>query len=344
MRFTPAKRMLTLVLLSLLLIAAILFVWSAISRHRASTEDAVITADYTSVAPKVSGYIHFVSVGDNQHVQAGQLLATLDDQDYQVALESAIANLAISEAKLTSIQAQLEQQQATIAQNDAAVSASQAALEYAGQTAERYRRLLAGGTATADEQQKTHAAMREAEAGVHQSKAAALAARKEVTVLEAGIKQAQADITAARAAVDQARLTLSYTRITAPIDGFVGQRSARAGAWVSAGTRLMVIVPLQHSYVMANFLETQLEHVHSGQPVSIRVDALPGVTLHGHVDSIAPATGSTFAAIAADNATGNYTKVAQRLPVKILLDPNQADLQRLRVGMSVVPEIKFPQK
>ncbi|MCX8956690.1 HlyD family secretion protein [Erwinia psidii] len=343
MRFTPAKRILTLALLLLLLLAAILFVWSAMKRDRTRTEDAVVTADYTSVAPKVSGYIHFVNVSDNQHVKAGQLVATLDDQDYRVALESAEASLKISEAKLTSVQAQFEQQQATIAQNDAAVTASKATLEYAEQNAGRYRRLLVSGTATADEQQKTNAAMREAAAGLQQSEAAALAARKAVTVLQAGIKQAQADITASQASVDQARLNLSYTHITAPTDGFVGQRSARRGAWVSAGTRLMSIVPLQQSYVVANFLETQLGDVHTGQSVSIKVDALPEVTLRGHVDSIAPATGSTFAAITADNATGNYTKIVQRVPVKILLEPDQPDLTRLRVGMSVVPEIESPE-
>lgn len=339
MRFTPAKRILMLALSLLLLLAAALFVWSAMSRHQASTEDAVVAADYTLVAPKISGYIRDVNVGDNQAVKAGQLLATLDDQDYRVALESAEANLKIGEAKLAGAEASLQQQQAAIAQSEAAVSASEATLEYAGQNADRYRRLLKSGTATADEQQKTYATLREATAGLRQSKAAALAAQNEVPVLQAAVKQAQADIAAARASVDQARLNLSYTRITAPVDGYVAQRSARPGAWVSAGTRLMAVVPLQQSYVLANFLETQLKHVQTGQAVSVRVDALPDVILHGHVDSIAPATGSTFAVITADNATGNYTKVAQRLPVKIVLDASQPDLARLRVGMSVVPEI-----
>ncbi|AXF76982.1 HlyD family secretion protein [Erwinia tracheiphila] len=342
MRLTPTRRIITLALMILLMLAAILFVWSGMHLRQNSTEDAVIMADYTTVAPKASGYIHVVSVSDNQHVEAGQLLATLDDRDYRVALESAEANLKISVAKLASTEAQLEQQQAVIAQSDAAVSASQAALEYAGQNAGRYRRLLVSGTATADEQQKTVATMREAAAALHQNEAVALSARKEVTVLQAEIRQAKANIAASQASVDQARLNLSYTRITAPIAGFIGQRSARPGAWVSAGTRLLAVVPLQQSYVSANFLETQLDNVHTGQPVSVRVDALPGVILRGHIDSIAPATGSTFAAITADNATGNYTKVVQRLPVKILLDPNQQDLARLRVGMSVVPTIEFP--
>ncbi len=342
MSFTPAKRTLTLVVLLLILLGMAFFVWSAMTRHQARTDDAVVTADYTSVAPKVSGYIRTVNVADNQQVKAGDVLATLDDRDYRVALETAEANLQVSQAKLTSVEAQLEQQQAAIAQTDAAVSASEATLNYAGQNAERYRRLLKTGTTTADEQQKTHATQREAAAQLRQSQAAALSARKEVGILQASVKQARADIAASTASVDQARLNLSYTLITAPIAGSIGQRSARQGAWVAAGTRLLAVVPLQQTYVVANFLETQLGDVKPGQGVSVAVDALPGVTLRAHVDSIAPATGSTFAAIAADNATGNYTKVVQRLPVKIVFEPEQADLARLRVGMSVVPEIETP--
>ncbi|WP_413503590.1 HlyD family secretion protein [Serratia grimesii] len=341
MSFTPAKRTLTLTLLLLVLLAIAFFVHSSLNRHHFRTDDAVVSADYTLVAPKISGYIRSVNVSDNQQVKAGEVLATIDDQDYRVALETALANLQMSQAKLTSIQAQLDQQQANIAQQEASVSASQATLNYAGQNADRYRRLLKTGTATADEQQKSASVMQTAAAQLKQNQAAVVSARKEVGVLQASRKQAEANIAASQASVDQARLNLSYTRIVAPISGTVGQRAIRQGAWVSAGTRLLAVVPLQQSYVVANFLETQLANVSAGQPVSITVDALPGVTLRGHVDSIAPATGSTFAAISADNATGNYTKVVQRLPVKILLEPNQPELARLRVGMSVVPELEI---
>ncbi|MDW5500775.1 HlyD family secretion protein [Pseudomonas lundensis] len=341
MSFSPAKRTLTLALLLLILLAIAFFVRSSLNRHHFRTDDAVISADYTLVAPKISGYIRSVDVSDNQQVKAGEVLATIDDRDYRVALETAQANLQISQAKLTSIQAQLDQQQANIAQQEASVSASQATLNYAGQNADRYRRLLKTGTATADEQQKSASVMQTAAAQLKQNQAAVVSARKEVGVLQASQKQAEANIAASQASVDQARLNLSYTQIVAPIAGTIGQRAVRQGAWVSAGTRLLAVVPLQQSYVIANFLETQLAHVSAGQPVSISVDALPGVTLRGHVDSIAPATGSTFAAISADNATGNYTKVVQRLPVKILLEPNQPELARLRVGMSVVPELEI---
>jgi len=341
MSLTPAKRTSLLVLLLLILLGMAFFIWSAIGRHDYRTDDATVVTDFTLVSPKISGYINQVNVKDNQNVNAGDLLATIDDRDYRVALETAQANQQISEAKLSSALALLDQQHATIAQLEATVSASQATLSYAGQNAERYRKLLQSGTATADEQQKSNSARLNASAQVRQNQAAVLAARKQIPVLQANVRQAQADIAAAKASVDQAKLNLSYTRIIAPISGTVGQRTLREGAWVSAGTRLLAVVPLQQSYVLANFLETQLAHVSNGQPVTITVDALPGVTFHGHVDSIAPATGSTFAAITADNATGNYTKVVQRLPVKIVLDKDQPELARLRAGMSVISELEI---
>ncbi|QHM71938.1 HlyD family secretion protein [Mixta intestinalis] len=339
MSFTPAKRTALLTALLIILLAIACFIWSVMTRADYRTDDAWVSADYTLVAPKVSGYISQVLVRDNQPVKAGDLLATLDDRDYRVALESAEANLQLSEAKLAAIIAQREQQQAVIAQNRAAVNASQATLSYAGQNAERYRRLLQSGTATADEQQKASSSMRSAAAQVEQNRAAAVAAEKQIAILQASQKQAEADIAAARASVDQAQLNLSYTRIVAPVSGMVGQRTLRQGAYVSAGSRLLALVPLQQIYITANYLETQLDKVKPGQRVEIAVDALPGQRFHGHVDSIAPATGATFSAIAADNATGNFTKVVQRLPVKITLDTQQPNLARLRVGMSVVPEI-----
>ncbi len=272
-------------------------------------------------------------------MKAGELLATLDDRDYRVALETAQANLQVSDAKRLSSQAQLEQQQSTIDEAKATLAASQASAQYAGQSAARYNQLYKSGTIAADEQQKASSTQRSASAAVRQSEAALAASMKQVGVLQAAVRQAEADVTAAQASVDQAKLNLSYTRIVAPVDGMVGQRSVRLGAYVSAGTRLLAVVPLQQTYITANYLETQLADVQPGQRAVVRVDALPGKTFTGHVDSIAPATGATFSAISPDNATGNYTKVVQRLPVKIVLDANQPDLAQLRVGMSAIPEI-----
>ncbi|MCU7366205.1 HlyD family secretion protein [Pantoea stewartii] len=339
MRALVMRKTVLLSLLLLVLLAMALIVWSVMTRNDHRTNDAWVNADYTLVAPKVSGYIASVRVKDNQQVAAGELLATLDDRDYKVALESAEAALQVSEAKLLSSKAQLEQQESVIDEQKASVSASQASAQYAGQSAERYNRLYQRGTVAADEQQKASSAQRSASAAVRQSEAALASAIKQVGVLQAAVRSAEADVAAARASVDQARLNLSYTRIVAPVAGMVGQRAVRLGAYVSAGTRLLAVVPLQQTYITANYLETQLQDVRPGQPVRIRVDALPDQIFTGHVDSLAPATGATFAAIAPDNATGNYTKVVQRLPVKIVLDQNQKNLAQLRVGMSAVSDI-----
>lgn len=339
MRALVMRKTLLLSLLLLVLLAMALAVWTVMTRNDHRTNDAWVNADYTIVAPKVSGYVAHIDVKDNQQVAAGERLATLDDRDYRVALESAEADLQVSEAKLLSSQAQLEQQQSVIAQQKASVAASQATAQYAGQSAERYNRLYKSGTVAADEQQKASSAQRSATATVRQSEAALAAAIKQVGVLQAALRSSQADVAAAKAKVDQARLNLSYTRIVAPVAGMVGQRTVRLGAWVSAGTRLLAVVPLQQTYITANYLETQLKDVRPGQPVRIKVDALPDQVFTGHVDSIAPATGATFSAISPDNATGNYTKIVQRLPVKIVLDKGQPNLAQLRVGMSAVPEI-----
>ncbi|WP_311791140.1 MULTISPECIES: HlyD family secretion protein [Pantoea] len=340
MRALVMRKTVLLSLLLLVLLAIAFFIWSTMTGNDHRTNDAYVNADYTLVAPKVSGYIAEVKVQDNQQVKAGDVLATLDDRDYRVALESAEADLQVSQAKLLSSQAQLEQQQSAIEQSKATLAANQATAQYAGQNAERYNRLYKSGTVAADDQQKASSTQRSAAAAVRQSQAALLSAVKEIGVLQAAVRQAQADVAAAQASVDQARLNLSYTRIVAPVDGMVGQRAARVGAYVSAGTRLLAVVPLQQTYITANYLETQLSDVRQGQRVNITIDALPGKRFTGHVDSIAPATGATFSAISPDNATGNYTKVVQRLPVKIALDTNQPGLSLLRVGMSAIPEIE----
>lgn len=340
MQASALKRTVLLSALLIVLLVMAFFVWSSMTGNDHRTDDAYVNADYTLVAPKVSGYVASVNVLDNQQVKAGELLATLDDRDYRVALETAQANLQVSEAKQLSSQAQLEQQQSTIDEAKATLAASQASSQYAGQSAARYNQLYKSGTIAADEQQKASSTQRSASAAVRQSEAALAAAIKQVGVLQAAVRQAEADVTAAQASVDQAKLNLSYTRIVAPVDGMVGQRSVRLGAYVSAGTRLLAVVPLQQTYITANYLETQLADVQPGQKAVVKVDALPGKRFTGHVDSIAPATGATFSAISPDNATGNYTKVVQRLPVKIVLDANQPDLAQLRVGMSAIPEIE----
>ncbi|HEE5191337.1 HlyD family secretion protein [Klebsiella pneumoniae] len=341
MKFSVSRRTTLLSALLILMMTMIFFVWSTMLNNDTRTNDAYVNADYTLVAPKVSGYIKNIYVADNQRVKAGQTLATLDDRDYKIALEMAQANLQLSDAKRLSSLAQLEQQQSIIAQTKATLLASQASAQYVSQNAERFNKLYQRGTVAADDQQKAHSTQRSASAVVRQNEAALTSAEKQVGVLRAALRQAEADVAVAQAKVSQARLNLSYTHIVAPVDGMVGQRSVRLGAYVNAGTRLLAVVPLHQTYITANYLETQLANVQQGQKVLIKIDAMPGKKFTGHVDSIAPATGATFSAIQPDNATGNFTKVVQRLPVKIVLDGNQPDAKLLRVGMSAVPEIKI---
>ncbi|EUC11556.1 secretion protein HlyD family protein [Burkholderia sp. BT03] len=303
------------------------------------TDDAYVTADFTLVAPKVSGLISKVAVEDNQHVHAGDVLAEIDDRDFRVALQNAQSELQAAQARLENVQARDARQHALIGQAAAAVHADDAALVFAGQNAKRYEELSRQGAGTQEQQQQTSFTQRQQAAIRERDSAALVAGQKELGVLASEDSEAKAAVGRARAAVEQARLNLSYATIVAPVDGVVGQRDVRVGAYVSPGTMLLAIVPLSQAYVVANFREVQLTHMKPGQPARVRVDAMPGVVLAGRVESIAPATGLTFAPIAPDNATGNFTKVVQRLPVKIVLDAGQPGAAQLKVGMSVVPRV-----
>ncbi|MFJ4371844.1 HlyD family secretion protein [Pseudomonas japonica] len=307
--------------------------------HSQSTNDAYVSADYTVVAPKVAGFIKEVLVEDNQQVQAGQLLATLDARDYQAALDAAQAQLLVARAQSADARATLERQAAVIAQAEAAVKAAQAEAAFADHEVTRYSRLAEQGAGTVQNAQQARSGVDQARARLANVEAALLATRKQVDILEAQVASADGQLKRAEAGLEKANLDLSYTRIVAPVDGMVGERALRVGAYVNPGARLLSVVPLNRAYVVGNFQETQLTHVQPGQPVNISVDTFSGETLHGHVESIAPATGVTFAAVKPDNATGNFTKVVQRIPVKIVFDADQPLLQRLRVGMSVEARI-----
>ena len=287
------------------------------------------------IAPKVAGFIKDVLVDDNQQVKAGQLLATIDDRDYQAALDAAQAQLLVARAQSADARATLERQAALIAQADAAVKAAQAEVAFADHETTRYSRLAEQGAGTVQNAQQARSRVDQARARLANAQAALLATRKQVDILDAQVASADGQLKRAEAGLEKANLDLSYTRIVAPVDGMVGERALRVGAYVNPGARLLSVVPLDQAYVVGNFQETQLTHVQPGQPVNISVDTFSGETLRGHVQSIAPATGVTFAAVKPDNATGNFTKVVQRIPVKIVFDADQPLLQRLRVGMSV---------
>ena len=307
-------------------------------RYLESTDDAYVKADSTIIAPKVSGYIDQVLVGDNQPVKAGQLLARIDDRDFRTALNQAKADVAASEAAVKNLNAQIELQQPLIQQQAAEVEAAEANLKFAQEEQARYDNLMKSGSGTIQRAQQTDAALRAQGAHLQQGKSGLLAANKKIEVLATQRAQAVAQLDHARAVEQQAELNLSYTQITAPVEGTVGARSLRVGQYVQAGTQLMAVVPLDQVYVVANFKETQLTHVRNGQPVELRVDSFHGTRLKGHVDSLSPASGLEFALLPPDNATGNFTKIVQRVPVKIVLDDHRLS-GLLRPGMSAVPTV-----
>jgi membrane fusion protein, multidrug efflux system len=307
-------------------------------RYLESTDDAYVKADSTIVSPRVSGYLAEVLVGDNQPVTAGQLLARIDDRDFKTALDQAHADVAAAEASVRNLDAQIALQQPVIEQETAGIAAAEANLQFAREEQSRYDGLMKSGSGTVQRAQQTDAALREKAAQLQHGKSGLLAAQKKVDVLTSDRAKAVAQLDHARAVDQQMALNLSYTRIIAPVDGTVGARSLRVGQFVQAGTQLMAVVPLDAVYVIANFKETQLTNVRNGQPVELTIDSFHGTRLRGHVDSLSPASGLEFALLPPDNATGNFTKIVQRVPVKIVLD-DRSLTGLLRPGMSAEPTI-----
>lgn len=303
-----------------------------------STDDAYVKADFTTVAPKVSGYIAEVLVADNQPVKAGQVLARIDDRDLKTALDQARAEVAGAEAAIRDLDAELSLQQSVIEQARAGIEATESGLKFAEQDHARYQDLVQTGYGTVQRAQQTEAILGEKQAQLVHDRAGLMAAQRRIAVIDAERAKADAALDRSRAVERQAELNLSYATIVAPVDGSVGARAVRVGQYVQAGTQLMAVVPLRAVYVVANFKETQLTHMHNGQPAAIEVDGFPDAKLTGHVDSLAPASGLEFALLPPDNATGNFTKIVQRVPVKIVLD-NDSLVGALRPGMSVEPTV-----
>jgi membrane fusion protein (multidrug efflux system) len=309
-----------------------------VGRFIESTDDAYAKADYTTIAPKVSGYIKEVLVNDNDTVKAGQMLARIDDRDYQSALAQARADVKAAEASITNIDAQIRLQESVIGQAKAAIDASRASLTFAQSDAERFAKLINNGAGTQSRAEQSQSEKDQASAAVERNEAGLVAAKSKVPVLQTQRDQTVAQRDRAAAAAHQAELNLSYTNIVAAVDGTVGARSIRIGQFVTSGTQLMAVVPLNSVYVVANFKETQLTNVRAGQKVEIKVDSFPDAAIRGHVDSISPASGLEFSLLPPDNATGNFTKIVQRVPVKIVIDDEPLS-GLLRSGMSVEPEI-----
>ncbi len=304
-----------------------------------STNDAYVEADFTLVAPRVAGQIAEVLVDDNQSVKAGQLLVRIDDRDFRSALMSAQADVTAANAAVANYDAEIARQPSLVDQSRATLKADDASIQFARANAARYQNLSDAGAGTAQEQQHASSALAGQLAQQAHDQAALASTEQNLAVLRTQRDKAAGALARAEAALEQARLNLSYTEIHAPADGKVGRRSARVGAFVTPGAPVLAIVPLSDAYVVANFQENQITHMRPGESVRIKVDSFPGVVIHGHVDSLAPATGVSFAPIAPDNATGNFTKVVQRVPVKIAIDRGQEAVSALSVGLSVEAEV-----
>ncbi len=298
------------------------------------TDDAYVTAHYATVAPRVSGQIASVEVDDNQTVAAGELLATIDDRDFRASLATAEAMLERDRAQLADTSASIARQPAVVDQSQTQTPSAAAQLILAQANQKRYHDLAATGAGTVQERQQADAQLQQAQSSVGQAKASTEAARRQIPILEAQRAAAAATVKADEAQVEQARLNLSYTRILAPLGGMVGERTVQVGNYVAPGASLMVLAPLDQVYIEANYREVALRHVLPGQHVRIHVDAYD-LFLDGVVNSVPPASGAAFGAVQPNNATGNFTKIVQRLPVKILVSPGQNEAKLLRLGFSV---------
>jgi len=302
------------------------------------TDNAYVRGQVTIISPQVNGYVTAVPVQDFQTVQQGQLLAQVDDRIYRQRLEQAEASLHSAQAALSNSAQTQASARGSVAQQRASIAAAEATLTRAQADANRARTLKAGGWVAQANVDVAEAALRSAQAQVAQARAAEGIAQTGVTSAVVGRDSLAAAVENAQAAVRLAQIDLANTRIVAPRAGRLGEIGVRQGQYVTAGTQLMGLVP-DVVWVTANMKETQMKNIRVGQPVEITVDALGGQTLRGHVERIAPAAGSEFSVIRPDNATGNFTKVAQRIPVRIRIDPNQPAAERLAPGMSVVAKV-----
>jgi membrane fusion protein, multidrug efflux system len=326
-----------LILLFVVLPAAYLY-WDY-TAHFESTDDAFIAARQFAIAPKVPGYLTAVPVTDNEHVNADDVIARIDDRDYRIALDRARAQVANSAASIQNIDAQISVQKAQISANQAQLDQAQAALVFAQQQDARYEHLAQTGWGTVQNAQQSSSQLNQQEAAVQSAQANLTLAQRQTEALKAQRNSAVASLTQAKAQRNQAQLDLSHTIVTADQPGRIVQLAGAVGEFAQPGTNLTMFVP-DDIWVWANFKETQLDHMRPGEPVSLHIDAYPERTIHGHVASVQPGSGTAFSLLPVENATGNYVKIVQRVPVKLVVDNLPADVA-LGPGMSVVPTVRI---
>jgi membrane fusion protein (multidrug efflux system) len=331
----PVLSVIILVVLAAVIVGAIL--WWLHARQYESTDDAFIAARTVTIAAEVSGRIAEVPVDDNQEVKAGDVLIRIDDTNYQAALKQAEAQVAEANAAIANVLAQTEAQGAKVDAARQQVAEAQAALQFAKDQNKRNQELLKKGAGTEQAAQQSASTLQQDQATLDSAEANAAAAEKQIAVLQAQKESATAQLQAAEAGRKEAEISLSHTMIKAPVDGRATNISAAKGGYAQPGQALMMFVP-KEVWVTANFKETQLDLMRPGQPVDIEIDAYPGKTFHGHVDSIQAGSGTAFSLLPAENATGNFVKVVQRVPVKIVFD-HPPDVY-LGPGFSVTPTVK----
>jgi membrane fusion protein, multidrug efflux system len=309
--------------------------WWTVGRFIESTDDAYLQADSVTVAPKIAGYVTDVYVADNQVVKPGDPLVRLDTRQYQVALNQALATIDARKADIERAQAEIKQQQASIAQALAQQQVARVSAQHAADEVKRYAPLVATGAESSEHLAELTSTRDQANATLTANAAAVDSARSQIGSVTAQLVQAKAQLEAAQASAQQSQLDLDNTVVRSVLGGKVGDRTVRVGQYVQPGTRMLTVVPVQNTYLLANFKETQVGRMRVGQPVEMHVDALPGHTLHGVVDSFSPGTGSQFALLPPENATGNFTKIVQRVPVRIRIDTGAETRSVLLPGLSV---------
>jgi membrane fusion protein (multidrug efflux system) len=331
------------VVLVLIAVAAYGVQWWTVGQYIESTDDAYVGGNVTDLAPRVDGLITRVAVTDNQAVHAGDLLVQIDGRDYRVALAKAQASVVGAQAALANLDATRTLQLALVNEAQADVSAAAAQTQLARYNQTRYRSLAAHDAGSLQDAQTADATLSQAVAAQEKNAAALQAAQAQIAVIGTEKQQAQATLAAALSDLGRAQLNLDYTQIRAPVDGSIGNRSAQLGGYATIGAQLVSIVPAQGLWVDANFKEDQIARMHAGERVRIEADVLPGQKFTGHVASLAPATGAIFSVLPAENATGNFTKIVQRVPVRILLDGDASQLGKLRAGLSVTAYVDTKQ-
>lgn len=335
--------MMVAVLAVVAVVASAALYWDLVLRFEQNTDDAYVGGNVTVLAPKVNGFVDQILVTDNQHVKAGDVLIRLDARDYEAKREQASAEVDSARAAVTELEAKQQLQLAVIGQHSAEKNAAAAELTRATSDNVRYRELVKSEAVSNQLVERAAADYAKASAGLERSDAALLAAKRQLDVLSAQLIDARARVNTALASQKVAALNVEYTTIRAPVDGYVGNRTARVGMLANVGVPLLAIVPTSGLWIDANFKEDQLKRMRPGDRVDVSLDA-SNLTLHGRVDSVAPATGATFSVLPPENATGNFTKIVQRVPVRVSLDPQPALANVLRPGLSAIVTVHTDRK